>query len=258
MADSPPRVRGTAEMIDATVQLIRVNYAPLLTIAAIGSVPMVLLGAMSAAIGKSVVGAKPVAGAALVGLLGLAVLIALPLVWGALIQATSDAYLGRPIDIAGAYRISVGQFFSLMFTYILGMVAIAFGMVLLIVPGIIIALLLFVSPAAVVLEGLSPVAALKRSWDLCQNNKGRIFACWIALLVIAAISFVISRIIASLAHAPAISQLINAVFNVFLYPFMPGFVVMQYYQARIEKEGYDVELLAQSVAPTPVAAMAVE
>ena len=43
------------------------------------------------------------------------------------------------------------------------------------------------------------------------------------------------------------TQVVNAAFRIFLYPLIPIVQTLLYYDARIRKEGYDLELMAEGL-----------
>lgn len=66
--------------------------------------------------------------------------------------------------------------------HILSAIIIFFGLLLLIVPGIIAALGLMFVPFAVIDRGAGPTDALKQSWRITKGNKGELFLLGLALL----------------------------------------------------------------------------
>lgn len=131
----------------------------------------------------------------------------------------------------------------------------------------------------VVLEALSGVRAMRRSWQLSKGSRARIFSCW---LFLAMIGFVLGsgtqavyRFVAIVLYrnhywnpvfqrlySPG-SVLIGTCVNVLLIPLYPITLTLLYYDQRIRREGLDIEWLMNAAGweshanppavPTPVA-----
>lgn len=89
---------------------------------------------------------------------------------------------GTPVGWDGLW--APQYFFSVLGASILQSVIILIGLVLLIVPGIIAALLLFFTQLALVDKNLSPVEALRESYRLARPHLGKLFLLMLALIVL--------------------------------------------------------------------------
>jgi amino acid permease len=106
----------------------------------------------------------------------------------------------------------------------------------------------------VVLERLSPVAALRRSMRLTHGSFWRIVLFYI---VIALVSGILSGVLtqltglvagaAPLATRTAIEVLADGVVQIFTSPFILILLTLLYYDIRIRREAFDIEMLAQSI-----------
>jgi hypothetical protein len=135
------------------------------------------------------------------------------------------------------------------------------GLVFLVVPGIILGTGLAVAIPAVVLESdRSASAALSRSWELTRGSRGRIFALGITLLILLYIPLVaitgllavmLPRSAGSLTAATSMSAVValaaGGVVQLILYPLFYCVLTIAYYDLRVRKEGFDLELLASSL-----------
>lgn len=63
-----------------------------------------------------------------------------------------------------------GATFNLIISSILGYIAVFFGFIFFIIPGIILAARFSLMPYVIAVEGLGPINALKRSWQLTKSN----------------------------------------------------------------------------------------
>jgi hypothetical protein len=94
---------------------------------------------------------------------------------GVLTVAIHDICMGNEPSIRHSFTIASRRLSQLVKVSILQSVFIILGVLMLIVPGIIISIRYLFSASAVIVEGLSPGEALKRS---AQLGKGRWWKCW--------------------------------------------------------------------------------
>jgi hypothetical protein len=242
MAVGQFRARSGTEIVDASFQLVKANYAPLVTIAAIGSVPALLAALIdprSASNRMSIV--------ALLIVLRVLYAITVFIMQIALIRATSDVYLGRPVDIAASLRITWSIAIRITVVGIVSAILTLLGAILLIVPGIIVFAALFLAPAVVILEDAGIEAALRRSWFLSQERKlailGGVLVFFIGLVLLTVLSGILAY-----TGSLVLGGIVSTLLMLLVWPLYPAFITLHYYDARIRKEGYDIELMAQ--APT--------
>jgi hypothetical protein len=185
--------------------------------------------------------------------------------------AVSDLHLGRAASIRTAYAGVKGCYFRLFVTTILIFFGTCFGLILFIVPGIILALSWSLSVPVIVIEKEKALNAMKRSQWLTKGNRLRIFVTLILVaillylvMIIFQIPFIALTIIfafkspgGALTDIPSWLQALNAVGSFFsgiiAVPASTIAVSLIYYDARVRKEGFDLQLLMQSIeSATPV------
>jgi hypothetical protein len=208
-------------------------------------------------------------------------LLLLPLAQGAVIRVVSDEYLDRPSGVGLAlgtawHRIGAlisyvvlelgiwaGSFLGVALLVFLvalaGAGAAAVGLlVLLFVGWFVFFLLTYVrfclGIQAVVLERLSPVAALRRSLRLTRGSFWRIVLFYI---VIGLVSGILSDVLGllpglfvsalPLGTRAVIEVLATGVVQIFTSPFILILLTLVYYDIRIRREAFDIEMLAQSI-----------
>lgn len=117
---------------------------------------------------------------------------------------------------------------------------------------------------AIVLENLGGVDGLRRSWNLVRGSFWRVLAITFVLGLLVALiaqgpSFVIS-IGANLLPWPAVGLALNlaaqSIIQILILPIEFAALTLLYYDLRIRKEGFDLQLLAQQLALTPPTAEA--
>lgn len=236
------RPRSATEIIDASFQLLRRHYTQLVAIAVVALLPYIILVAVAGG------GATNMANA---GFLFIAQLLCATVAEAAVIMAVSDAYVGESVDIHRALVATAARFPSIILAMILRTLAVLIGVVLFVFPGIYVALRTFSVPAVVMLEGKSAVNSMTRSWELAKGEVGKIF---ITLLLAWMIFFVLYILLGMLvgilaAQNPKVSQLVVAMLMALVYPITGVVTTLLYYDIRVRREGFDLELLAREVAP---------
>ena len=235
------RPRSGSELIDAAFVLFRRNYTEFVTAMAAFLVPPIVLRLVlpsdMAPLAEFLFQIMHVPAAA------------------AVIVATSDAYLGREVTVGGPVRQAGSRLISLWVAAFLQGLLIGVGLILLIVPGVIFYAWSFAMQAAVVLERKGPVECYTRSKELARGNVGHILvSLGITTIVVVALTMAIGIAIGLLtgAFSGGESQLAEAAGNlvtILIYPIVPVVATLLYYDLRIRKEGFDLEMLASTLDP---------
>jgi len=265
------RARSATEIVDGAIQLFRQNFAAFVTLGAIFYVPIAVL---NAAMFSSI--ALPVAGAAGPPMVGgdptavFAVYRKFAIVWpilflwtglwyAVIMSAISEVYLDGRLDIGAAFTRGAPRFVSVLVAYFVKGLLVGIGFIFFFVPGVIIALILFAVPVTTVLEPIGPIGAFGRSSELSRGLKWHIFTTyllWVCLIIVAymivlAIAFAVgavARIGLPLEYSARVAQFVSGLGTAVLAPVLPIVGVLLYYDARIRKEGFDIELMSRSVA----------
>ncbi len=222
------------EIIDASITLYRNNWQVLAGIVAVFVVPLSIVGAMLNEQG----GGGQAAAFLLSVLIG-------PLMGGAISRAAGELYLGRKPEVGSAISFTMSRIAPLLIVTVLTTLAVILGLVALIIPGFILMVRLYFSSIIVVLENRDGTDAMRRSFDLTKGHSWRLVG---AALVIAIITAVVSGILqipilfltSNLVAVTAISALIQ----VLVTPFSAVAAVLLYFDLRVRKEAFDLELLA--------------
>jgi uncharacterized membrane protein len=243
------------EILDTSFTLYRRHFAALATVALVCTgVPLVLRLFLEA-------GGGVFTNVAL-GLLYAISLVVLNLVaTGATVFIVSESYLGRPISAREALSRATPYIGRILVCSLLMALVVGLGFLLLLVPGIILAVGLALAIPAVVLEPRSSAsAALSRSWELTRGARWRIFGLGVTLLVllyipVVAITGLLAVVLptasgeafgpASISSVAAIA--VGGIVQMFIYPLFYCVLTVTYYDLRVRKEGFDLELLASSL-----------
>jgi hypothetical protein len=259
----PLRQMGIGELIDGSIKLYRRDWLALMGIAAFVLVPVSLVEAWVMqsiqTLGTSTQAEYDAAAVEVlvVGLIFFAIqaLIVQPFLVAAITRAAADAYLGERVSIGRTYRFALSRLPAILWITILTSVLTLIAFILLIIPGIFVAIRLTLAPPVLVVEDVRGTKALSRSWRLTSGHFWRVFGTLILSGLIASIGTLVITIptefiAASLGPAGApLSALGTVVATVLVTPFTMLIVVLLYFDLRVRKEGFDIEVMAQELAP---------
>ncbi len=180
-----------------------------------------------------------------------------PFAEAAIVTTTSNAYLGLPVDIADSIRVAFTRPIQLLLIVWIRMILFILGAMLLLIPGIIVYKRYFAIVAALIIEKLPPRAAWRRSRELADGNGKRIVLLIGAVALFAIIAgTMLGGVLAAMARgATALAALLYLIAMALFTPFTSIVMTLLYYDIRIRREGYDIELLAGALdRPTGSAA----
>ncbi|MFP5356262.1 MAG: hypothetical protein ACLGIK_14130 [Gemmatimonadota bacterium] len=244
------RPLSLGEVLDTSFGIYRRLFAPLLVIsAATQAIPL--------AIGVFVEAAGGMVQQPAMAMLG----YGLAIVFGAVGTAAStflvaETYLGGSLTTQEAVLRSTPYLGRLIASSVLVSLVAGLGLVLLIVPGLILLSGLFITPAALVLEDIAaPTTAMARSWELSRGYRGKVFGALSAILLLLIIpglaigAFTVGTSDASATEATlsAGAMAVQSALQILVYPLIYVLTTVLYYDLRVRKEGFDLEMLASSL-----------
>ncbi|MEP7381160.1 MAG: hypothetical protein ABI910_05700 [Gemmatimonadota bacterium] len=168
----------------------------------------------------------------------------------------AETYLGASITPQEAFLRSTPFMGRLIGTSVQMSLVVGLGFVVFIVPGIIAACGLLLTPSALVLEDLrGGTPAMRRSWELTRGYRGKVFGALVVaflLLLIpgAALSaFAVGATLNSVSEATLVVAvlIVQSLLQILVYPFFYALSTVLYYDLRVRKEGFDLERLAMSL-----------
>jgi hypothetical protein len=150
---------------------------------------------------------------------------------------------GRPVRLGEAVQKGLARFFPIIGLGIVSSIGIAVGIILLIVPGVILAIMWSVALPVCVLERLGPMTSLGRSGDLTKGHRWKI----LGIVVLLVIANIIGSVVLELVLTPVgvVTAVIGSlVFTALWTAYYNSVLVMIYHDLRVSKEGVDVEQIA--------------
>jgi Membrane domain of glycerophosphoryl diester phosphodiesterase len=286
----PLRQMGIGELIDAAVKLYRRDWLALMGIVAFVLVPVtflqiwltqILLEPLLVTTTPTPEQAFQVLGISLLFFV-VQLLIVQPFLVAALTRAAADAYMGEDVTIGGTYRYAFQKLPAILWITILtagvtivalfagalvlvvgfalagtfGIIGIILGFIVLIVVTAIALVRLALAAPVVVVEDIRGTAAVGRSWRLTQGKFWRVLGVLVLsglITTVGALIITIPTEAIAIAIGPAgwpISALGASLASVLITPFSLLIVVLMYFDLRIRKEGFDIEVMAQELAPS--------
>jgi hypothetical protein len=182
---------------------------------------------------------------------------------GGTVYAVSELYLGRQTSIGASLRRMRGQLGSLFGVILLNGLAVMGATLLLIIPGIYVACRLITCVPAALLEDLGPRDSLERSFRLTKDSAGRSFVIFLLyfIMVYAAIllfMFPFLFMAGLSAREPgmmrmwlAMSQVGSFLAGVLVNPFLTIATAVFYYDLRVRKEAFDLQVMMNPSGTIP-------
>ena len=258
----PLRQMGIGELIDAAITLYRAEWKVLMGIVAFVLVPLTFIEAYVTRffvdpLASPLLSPDTLNTALLVT--GVIVLVQFafvqPFLVAAVARAATNVYLGEPVGIGSTYRFALSRVPAILWISILTLLALLAGFLLLVLPAFLVFVRLSFAAIVLVVEGHRGTKAVGRSWRLAKGHFWRLFGALILAMLIAGIVSAIVAIPGELiatALGPQgwpVLALGNSLAVVLVTPFSTLIIVLLYFDLRIRKEGFDIEVMTQELAP---------
>ena len=243
MADLTPRPRSVTELVDATFQFYRRAPLQFILASAICYAPFVVM--------TLVIGANPDPLSATFFASSILSILAYLVMNAANTLLTAELYAGREPDAMTAIGLVLRRFFSVLATSFIQMVLIFVGFFLLIVGAVYMYARTALIIPALMIEDVDPLESFRRSSWLTVGHKWRILGAMLLFFLIYIVVLIpVGMLIAFLGEG-VLGTFITTVVTILVSPIGGILTALLYYDARIRREGYDLEMMAGgSSAPT--------
>ncbi len=231
---------SVGEVIDGAVAIYRSRFSVLVAIAIVTQGVPSLLN-ISLVLQGGVVGSASLALLAMAILLGLAggLFAAAASVW-----VVSEAYLGREAGLWDSLTYALGKVWALLVAGIIKYFLITIGTVLFIIPGIVVASALSVVSQVVVLEAKGGARSVGRSWDLTKGYRGKAFLLGVVVLFLFYLPvWAAGFLAAAVPSLQVVLRVAGQLIALLVYPIVVCTFTLYYYDLRVRKEAFDLELL---------------
>jgi hypothetical protein len=179
---------------------------------------------------------------------------------GACFRAVAETYLGRKVTWRESLRFAARRFPSILLIVTLGGVLTVIGFVFCVIPGIYLAVAFAVALPVLMSEGQRGRKALGRSRALVRGRWWKTaLALLVAGLLAGILSGVVSGVVTALAifngHDPVALFFIAAIGGtagaIVSTPFSAAYHTVLYFDLRVRKEAFDLQLLASRLGVDP-------
>ncbi len=265
MTELALRPRSATEIIDLAVRLLRRHFGALFTIALVGLVPNLIVQIVLV----STILADPVAAADRFGSVA-ALTAPIGLVFGSLmigsLLACGDAALrDGTADVGLAIRRGAARIGTVIGVSLLAGLATGVGFVLLVVPGVYVALRLATALPAAVVEGDGVFDALRRAWARSDGHVLHTLKTVLLLMLLYVVFFLVLGVAGAVVGAVVggtvgaaggvgaarttlvVSQVLTTLLAAAVYPLLTNTLLLLAYDLRVRREGYDVEAMANAL-----------
>jgi hypothetical protein len=246
------RPRKATEIIDAAIEVYRRNPIHFLLLAAIVRVPWLIV---------QIIYLAPHEGDPDMIITSIYIsfgtLITTFIMQGFVVYMASELYLGRETDAFDTMRKVAPRLIPVFFGSLLTSVAIGMGLFLFLFPAIWVTAVVFAVQPAIVLEGKGVFGAFDRSQKLSERVKTHILSAIGLIVLIRVIVEGGTLFMAAVIPMPELKYVVITVASMIGYPLYGIAYTLIYYDIRIRKEGFDLEMMAKHSAPSSTPATAV-
>jgi len=248
------RPLSTSELLDRTFHFYKNNFVVFFAIVAI---PQLALLGLKLLYAQSVQGVSRGTIVFLNIPLSLLTIVCLGISHAATVHAVSNLHLGRPARIGDAFaaigpRILRYMWIAFALSYIIG-----FGFLLLIVPGVYWTLKYALTMPSAVLESTGLSESMSRSSDLTEDDRGRVLGVYALFTLLTwTVSYLVQfalglRLPFMQVHGPVLfhaTRYVLLVISGFITqslvgPLLTIALTLLYYDERVRKEGFDLQLM---------------
>jgi hypothetical protein len=268
VSSKPGQLRplGLGEILDAGIKIYRDKFATMLKAVAVVIVPVQVVNVLvtlslpdttTTTTGTSTTSdGGGWAGVAALLLILVVSIVSSALAEAACLKAVSDTYVGAATDWRGSLRFGFQRLGSILWLTVIRGVLVLLGFVACIVPGVWLYAAWSVAVPALLIEGTRGFSALSRSFRIVRGRwwptAGTLL---LANLLATAVAFGFGLLALPLVFAgddnEFVLDLANGVLggaaSVVTIPFVAAVVAVIYFDLRVRKEGFDLQLMAQRI-----------
>jgi len=175
------------------------------------------------------------------------------LVTGATVRVVSEAYLGQSPLFGDAMRFAGSRFGAILGANIMSGFLTILALLALVIPGIVVACGYSVAAEAAALESGSSSDALRRSWELTKGFRWKALGLGVVSIGLILVVFVGAGVLGGILGGvmgglDVVLAVIGACVSMLIYPVISCVFTVFYYDLRVRKEGFDLEMLSRAIA----------
>jgi hypothetical protein len=242
--DTPLSIGG---VLDDGFRLVKSSYGKVFLLALIaafaGQIPNYFLAETPAE------QLQDIPAAALVWL-GISIVLSVILT-GALIARVEAVTNGDDLTMGAAISVGLGRFLPMLGCLILYVLAVAAGLIALIIPGLILSLSLLLAPYLVITDNLGPIAAIKQSHKLVWGNWWRTAGIFTVLIFIVFAAYFLMGLLGTLqlvfgtdaadSNLTFFAYILVPMMSAVISPLVYAFTMSILNDLKLRKEGADLD-----------------
>ena len=246
-------IMTTGGLLDRVFRLYAANFPLMLGIAAAAYVPLYALQLFLQALRGTSRGDLTMAFSQLI-LAILWVSLTFPIATGAATYAISERYLGHEVVVGEAFGRALKRLWTLSIAQLEVGLRVMIGFLLLIIPGILWSLSYSLVVPVVMVEGQKAGPSVRRSSDLVKGNRMKVLVVLVVVSVIQGLAgYGVETLSgqffdAGTSSGGLIQTALGGVAQIFFTPLIIIADILLYYDFRIRKEGFDLEMLSRDLA----------
>jgi hypothetical protein len=235
--------QGTFRLADVFSKAVAVfgrRFGPFVVLTVIAQIPLYVA---AFTIGTPEAGRASTASAVSIAVSALLTVVCSSIASGAIIYGVVQDLRGRIFSIADSVQIAIRRFLPMVGVAICTGILTFLGAILLVVPGIIVACMYYVSMPACIAERAGVFESMSRSAFLTKGYRWQVFGMFLLILVGGFILGAIAGLVFAFTGRVGLQVASQAV-NVVVGAFNGVIVGVFYYQLRVAKEGVDIDKIA--------------
>ena len=252
MAQLQLRSHSVGDIIDASFTVYRKRFGPMIAIALM----LVFIPFVVGVIGGCTITELQTSCDTAIGWIGqIASQIGMVIAAAAAMLVAAEAYVGTSSDWRLSAAAGLRRIIPIVVATVVVTVAVAIGFVLVLVPGIFLAVSFAVFTPVLMIERVGPIESLGRSWRLVTGERWRLFGAGLSMIIISVIvlgiiGFVLYLVLSGLGGLSEgdASYYTQQIVTLLSIPLSAAVGAVLYVDLRVRKENLDVEGLSALLA----------
>lgn len=161
-----------------------------------------------------------------------------------IVHAAFQDMRGRPVDLRESIGVGFNRLIPIIGLAVVMAILGGIGFMLLIIPGLILMTMWFVSMPACVVERLGALSSLGRSSQLTKGHRWKIFGLMLLLIIVSVVMTLLTEFILGAVGGALLAGIGSLIWNGIWGAFYAITAVVSYHDLRAAKEGLDIEQIA--------------
>lgn len=169
----------------------------------------------------------------------------------AIIHRINNFATNSMVNIGESFQLGLKIFLPMLLATLLNGLIIMIGLILLLIPGVVLAIYLMLFPVAMTIESCGPVQALQRSMDIVKQNWWRSMLVLTVVMIVYMILYSVIGLTVGITVAMTSPEDINeyaflfdsigAIIGTLLGPLAFSMLITLFHDLRLRREGVDIE-----------------